>query len=167
MRPIIVKKISFIFAFSLLFAHSSQAQTYHNIDIDAVFAQSDWSSKDKIKATIDDYTLLTTYQTEFNNCTTQASDISSCYDKVAEKILTDFYVYPAESLKAYQDFKTSLNNVYTNQFCTNKYAWPGGSLCSAESHPSTLKALHFYIQSLIDHCRQTLQSFLPALKDYR
>lgn len=165
MHPII-KKVSFVFAISLFFVNNTQAETYHGIDIDAIYTQSDWSNKDTIKETIDDYALLTTYQTELNNCPAKGADISSCYDSVAKKILTAFYVYPEESIKDYQQLKEILNKIYANQFCTNKYTYPSGNLCATESQPDKLKALHFYIQSLIDRCQQTMQSFLPALKNY-
>ena len=41
-----------------------QAKLYHGIDIDDVFAKSDWNSKDEIKDIIDDYSLLLQYNSE-------------------------------------------------------------------------------------------------------
>ena len=108
--------------------------------------EDDFLNQDNEKEqTIDDYALLTTYQTELNNCPAKGADISSCYDSVAKKILTAFYVYPEESIKDYQQLKEILNKIYANQFCTNKYTYPSGNLCATESQPDKLKALHFYL----------------------
>ena len=50
-----MKRFMFIFTLTLLFSFNVCAETYHGIDIDKVYSQSDWSSKDKIKEIIDDY----------------------------------------------------------------------------------------------------------------
>ena len=41
-----------------------QAKLYHGIDIDDIYAKSDWNSKDEIKDIIDDYSLLLQYNSE-------------------------------------------------------------------------------------------------------
>ena len=53
-----MKRFVFIFTLTMLFSLNVCAETYHGIDIDKVYSQSDWSSKDKIKEIIDDYKLL-------------------------------------------------------------------------------------------------------------
>ena len=50
-----MKKVALIFAITLLLSFNVHAETYYGIDIDKVYSQSDWSSKDKIKEIIDDY----------------------------------------------------------------------------------------------------------------
>ena len=65
----------FIFTLTMLFSLNVHAETYHGINIDKVYLQSDWSSKDKIKEIIDDYSLLLTFQKDFNDCSTQNEEI--------------------------------------------------------------------------------------------
>ena len=96
-----MKRFMFIFTLTMLFSFNVCAETYHGIDIDKVYSQSDWSSKDKIKDIIDDYKLLVTYQKDFNDCSTQKDGIFFCYDNVAEKILKNLYVYMTILLKKY------------------------------------------------------------------
>ena len=103
-----MKKVALIFTLTLLFSFNVYAEIYHGIDIDKVYDQSDWSSKDKIKELIDDYSLLLTYQEEFNACPKQYNKIFSCYDKITEKILRNLYVYPNNTIKTYQEFRKIL-----------------------------------------------------------
>ena len=44
-----MKMVAFAFVVTFLFSLNVNAELYHGIDIDEVLAQSDWSSKDKIK----------------------------------------------------------------------------------------------------------------------
>ena len=60
-----MKKFIFVLGLCFMFNANAQAELYHGIDIDEVYNSSDWSSKDKIKELIDDYTLLLQYQEEF------------------------------------------------------------------------------------------------------
>ena len=159
-----MKKVALIFAITLLLSFKVHAETYYGIDIDKVYSQSDWSSKDKIKEIIDDYKLLATYQQELNDCSTQNDEIFFCYDNVAEKILKNLYVYPENNIKVYQQFKQTLTDAYSIQSCLNKYDWPSGNLCEINSRPKILKALHSYIQGLINSSKEKMLSYLPELK---
>ena len=150
----------------LLFGLNAQAEVYHGIDIDKIYSQSDWSSKEKIKETIDDYILLCAYQKKFDSCARQTERFS-CYDDVAEKILTNLYVYPDNNIETYKQFRQKLSEVYSIQSCLNKYEWPSGNLCEANSRPEILKVLHFYIQSLINGSKEKLLLYLPELKSYK
>ena len=135
-----MKKFALIFAFALSLGLNAYAETYHGIDIDKVYSQSDWSSKDKIKEIIDDYKLLVTNQKELNDCSTQNDEIFFCYDNVAEKILKNLYVYPENNIKVYQQFRQTLTDAYSIQSCLNKYEWPSGNLCEVNSRPASLKS---------------------------
>ena len=65
----IMKKFILILTFCLWCLISNvQAKLYHGIDIDDIFAKSDWNSKDEIKGIIDDYTLLLQYNSELSQC---------------------------------------------------------------------------------------------------
>ena len=57
-----MKKFILILGLCLAFSVNVRAELYHGIDIDEIYNSSDWSSKDKIKELIDDYTLLLQYQ---------------------------------------------------------------------------------------------------------
>ncbi len=162
-----MKRFVFIFAITLLFSFNVYAEIYHGIDIDKVYLQSDWSSKDKIKEIIDDYSLLLTFQKDFNDCSTQNEEIFFCYDNIAEKILKNLYVYPENNIKVYQQFKQTLIDAYSIQSCLNKYEWPSGNLCEVNSRPETLKILHSYIQGLINSSKEKMLSYLPELKNYK
>ena len=162
-----MKKIAFAFIATFLFSFNVNAETYHGIDIDKVYSQSHWSSKDKIKEIIDDYSLLLQYKNELNDCSTQNDEIFFCYDNVAEKILKNLYVYPENNIKVYQQFKQALTDAYSIQSCLNKYEWPSGNLCEVNSRPEILKALHSYIQGLINSSKEKMLSYLPELKNYK
>ena len=157
----------FIFTLTMLFSLNVHAETYHGINIDKVYLQSDWSSKDKIKEIIDDYSLLLTFQKDFNDCSTQNEEIFFCYDNIAEKILTNLYVYPENNIKVYQQFQQTLTDAYSIQSCLSKYEWPSGNLCEVNSRPETLKILHSYIQGLINSSKEKMLSYLPELKNYK
>ena len=162
-----MKRFMFIFTLTLLFSFNVCAETYHGIDIDKVYSQSDWSSEDKIKEIIDDYKLLVIYQKELDDCSTQNGEIFFCYDNIAEKILKNLYVYPENNIKVYQQFKQTLTDAYSVQSCLNKYDWPSGNLCEVNSQPEILKVLHSYIQSLINSSKEKMLSYLPELKNYK
>ena len=52
-----MRKYIIIIGVFLALVANARAELYHGIDIDAVYNSSDWSSKEKIKEIIDDYTL--------------------------------------------------------------------------------------------------------------
>ena len=162
-----MKRFMFIFTLTMLFIFNVCAETYHGIDIDKVYSQSGWSSKDKIKDIIDDYKLLVTYQKELDDCSTQNNEIFFCYDNVAEKILKNLYVYPENNIKVYQQFKQTLIDAYSIQSCLNKYEWPSGNLCEINSRPEILKVLHSYIQGLINSSKEKMLSYLPELENFK
>ena len=128
-----MKKMFFILSLLLVFSTNVNAEVYHGIDIDLVYSSSDWSSKDKIKEIIDDYTLLLKYQNEFDKCSNVLPNILECYDKIAENIVTNLYVYPEYNIKEYKQLKKSLSDAYGLKNCRNKYAWPSGYICENNS----------------------------------
>ena len=140
-----MKKFVFALVMAILLSTNAQAETYHGIDIDKVYARSDWSSKDKIKSTIDDYTLLLKYQTELKACSNQ-TEMFSCYDKLAEKILTHLYVYPDNNIKTYQQFRKIYGQEkglyqYPGKRCGRFY--PGGDRGQRQRHRGEGSAEHF------------------------
>ena len=63
-----MRKGVLVFALTMLFSFNVYAETYHGIDIDKVYSQSDWSNKDKIKEIVDDYLLLLQFKKDLNQC---------------------------------------------------------------------------------------------------
>ena len=163
-----MKKFILILGFCLAFSVNVRAELYHGIDIDEIYNSSDWSSKDKIKELIDDYTLLLQYQEEFNNCPDVLPDVLECYDKVAEKIVTNLYVYPETNIEKYKQFKIALADAFGIKNCRNKYAWPSGHMCEIDSDSELADALKKYIQDLIDKCKNEMKFYYPhIIKNYK
>ena len=162
-----MKKFAFVLCSFLAFSVNSRAEMYHGIDIDAVYTSSDWSSKEDIKQLIDDYTLLLQYQDEFNKCPDILPDVLGCYDKVAEKIVTNLFVYPETNLKKYQQFKIALADVFGIKNCRNKYAWPAGNICELDILSDMSAILKKYIQDLIDFSKEQMFTYSPILKEYK
>ena len=162
-----MKKFIFVLGLCFMFNANAQAELYHGIDIDEVYNSSDWSSKDKIKELIDDYTLLLQYQEEFNSCPDVLPDVLGCYDKVAEKIVTNLYVYPEYNAKEYKQLKESLSNAYGLKNCRNKYAWPSGHICEDKSDSDLADSLKKYIQDLIDFTKKQMFTYSSILEEYK
>lgn len=163
-----MKKICAICALSFLVSVTSvEAEIYHGIDIDDIYAKSDLSSKDNIKKAIDDYTLLLQYQNDFTQCSESASSSLTCYDTLSEGILNNFYVYPEANIKKYHQFKESLIEVYAAQNCNNKYLWPSGNLCDVKSNANIRKMLNEYVQDLLNVTKDFMISYLPSLREYK
>lgn len=143
------------------------AETYHGIDIDSVYKSSDWSSKEKIKEIIDDYTLLLQYQKELDSCTTEVPEVLGCYDKIAEKIVTNLYIYPEHNLTEYKQLKKALSDAYGLKNCRNKYAWPSGNICNIDRASDLSAALKDYIQDLINFSKEQMFSYSSILEEYK
>ena len=84
-----LKKFALIFAFALSLSLNAYAKTYHGIDIDKVYSQSDWSSKDKIKEIIDDYSLLLQYNNELKQCSEQANQFD-CINNLKDNKIVNY-----------------------------------------------------------------------------
>ena len=87
-----MKMVAFAFVVTFFFSLNVNAELYHGIDIDEVLAQSDWSSKDKIKEIIDDYSLLLQYKNELKQCTSSDSQLN-CMDELTQNIMTVSYTH--------------------------------------------------------------------------
>ncbi len=143
------------------------AELYHGIDIDTVYKSSDWNSKNDIKQLIDDYTLLLQYQREFNNCSDLLPDVLSCYDKVAQKIITNLYVQPEYNIENYKQLKEALSDAYGLKNCRNKYAWPSGHMCELDTLSDMSSILAKYIQSLLDYSKEKMFAYSSILEKYK
>ena len=162
-----MKKLFLILGIILSLNINARAEVYHGIDIDAIYESSDWSSKEKIKEIIDDYTLLLQYQKELDNCPIELPDVLGCYDKVAEKIVTNLYIYPKNNVEQYKKLKVALSDAYGLKNCRNKYAWPSGNMCNIDRASELSGALKKYIQDLIDFSKEKMFIYSPILEEYK
>jgi len=160
-----MKKLFFLF--TILLSFNISAEIYHGINIDAVYNDSDWSSKEDIKRLIDDYTSLIQYQNELDNCPDILFENIQCYDKIAEKIITNLYVYPEVNLKQYTQLKKTISDAFELKNCHNKYTWPAGNLCDIESISNLADFLRKYLQDLISSAKEKMFIYSPILKKYQ
>ena len=133
-----MKKFIVILGIFFLFgARYVRAELYHGIDIDAVYNSSDWSSKEKIKEIIDDYTLLLEYQNTLTLC--------------------DFYNGNMNNnLNIYHNFVTSISEAYGIIYCLDKYKFPAGTICNQENSVNTQKFIKQYITEMLQSIEQEL-----------
>ena len=162
-----MKKFIVIIGMFLALITNVQAEIYHGIDIDAVYNSSDWRNKEDIKQLINDYTLLLEYEKEFKSCPNVLPDVLGCYDKVAEKIVTNLFVYPEHNIKEYKQLKKTLSDAYGLKNCRNKYAWPSGHMCDIDRASDLADSLKKYIQDIIDSCKEKMFTYSPILKEYK
>ncbi len=153
-----MKKFALILGVFLIFSTSAKAEIYHGIDIDEVYKSSDWSSKEKIKEIIDDYTLLLQYQGELDRCT----DIYTldCLNDVSEKILLRFYSHNfKDNVDGYHNYVKATYSAYGILYCLNKYNIPPGTMCNQENFGTTFEIVKTYIQNLITQVRQRIKGY--------
>ena len=152
-----MKKFIVILGIFFLFgARYVQAELYHGIDIDAVYNSSDWSSKEKIKEIIDDYTLLLEYQNTLTLCDPKP-DKSGCMNELAKEIIRHFYNGNMNNnLNIYHNFVTSISEAYGIIYCLDKYKFPAGTICNQENSVNTQKFIKQYITEMLQSIEQEL-----------
>ena len=151
----------------LSFSSAFADEVIHGINVDKIFAESDWNSKEDIRNVINDYTLLLEYQKEFDACPDLLPDVLACHDKVAEKIVTNLYVYPEDNLQDYKNLKKALSGAYGMKNCRTKYTGPGGEICRVDTMSDVDDILTKYIQELLDTTKENLMHFYQMLKEYK
>lgn len=161
----------------------ARAEIYQGIDIDDIYAKSDWNSKEEIKEMIDDYRLVQEYKTELNRCETE-EDSLSCIGELGDKILSRFYsytgempffanngeayanVYSAEKSKEnFQNYIRATFSAYEIIYCSNKYAVPPGQICEVEKDAAAEDIIKGYIYSLLQKTEKELNDY-SFLKNY-
>ena len=162
-----MKKFVFVLSLLVFFSLNAQAEIYHGIDIDAVYKSSDWNNKEEIKELIDDYTLLLQYQKELDNCPIELPEVLGCYDKVAEKVITNLYVQSEYNVENYNQLRKALSEAYGLKNCRNKYNWPAGSICEIDTMSEMRNMLKMYIQDLLDFSKEKMFSYSSVLEKYK
>lgn len=142
-----------------------RAEVYHGIDIDQVYNSSDWSSKDKIKDIINDYTLLRQYEQKSTQCS-QSSDRFNCINTINEDIIKHFYNHDLNNnLSEYHNYIKSVFAAYGVVYCSNKYRIPPGTMCNQETNGKTQDIIEQYSKDLLQSIEQILLSY-RFLQDY-
>ncbi|MBE6451714.1 MAG: hypothetical protein E7016_07130 [Alphaproteobacteria bacterium] len=160
-----MKKIILIFAIFLGLCTNANADIYHGIDIDAVYNSSDWSSKDKIKDIIDDYTLTLQYKSKLTQCSKNIERFN-CMDLLAEKVITHFYNYNMETnLQVYHNYVNAIFDAYGVVYCLNKYNVPAGTLCNIDNEGKSALLIEQYINDLILQIQKDIFEF-DFIKNY-
>ena len=154
-----MKKIVFILGLILSFCANARAELYHGIDIDDVYESSDWSSKEKIKEIIDDYTLLLQYRDELTRCI-EDTEQSACMNKLAEDVIRYFYGGNTEdNLNKYNNYVVSTSNAYGIIYCLNKYRLPAGSTCNQENNANTQQFIEQYVNQMLQSIEKILTQY--------
>ena len=160
-----MKKFALISAFALSLSLNAYAETYHGIDIDKVYSQSDWSSKDKIKEIIDDYSLLLQYNNELKQCSEQANQFD-CINNLTQNIMQHFYSHNYENnISDYQNYVESTFTIYGIAYCLNKYNTPSGTVCEQEKNAHINKLMKQYTETLLSQIEKQINVF-SFIKDY-
>ena len=160
--------------FISLFANSSFAgientphNIYHGIDIDDIYSQSDWESKEVIKQTIDDYTLLLEYENKLNTQVSTQDDILEYYNDIAVNLIKKFYINAETNVKEYYTLKDNILKIENMKTCQNKYNYPSGNLCDINNPTNTSIKLKKIINEMILDCKIKIQNYLPHIKYYK
>ena len=151
-----MKKLLLILGFYLILSASANAKIYHGIDIDSVDKNSDWSSKEKIKEIIDDYTLFLENKNKLLSCN-QSPNKVECMNKLAENIIKHFYSGNIDNnLNNYHNYVISTSDAYGIIYCLNKYKLPAGTICNQENYANTEKFIEQYINEMLQSIEQNL-----------
>ena len=168
------KLVIVIVLFISLFANSSFAgientphDIYHGIDIDAIYSQSDWESKEVIKQAIDDYTLLLEHENKLNTQVSTKDDTLEYYDDIAISLIKKFYINDETHVKEYYILKNNLLKIENMKACQNKYNYPSGNLCDINSSTSSSLILKKILNEMIQDCKIKIQNYLPYIKYYK
>lgn len=162
-----MKKIGTILIIILLSISAAKAkEVIHGIDIDEVYNSGDWSSKDKIKEIIEDYTLLQLYKLKLIKCT-ESTEKLDCQNQTLNNIIKHFYSHNAENdMQIYENYINTINSVYEIAYCQNKYSIPPGTGCLQEARAKTEKILQQYVEFLLLQIEQKI-SLYNFLKNYK
>ena len=161
-----MKKFLLAIVLNTFFVYVSMAKIYHGINIDDVYHNGDWSSKEKIIDIIDDYTLLLEYQTELSKCESDNPSIE-CLDTLAEKILNRFYAYDIEqSIANYHNYVKATFGAYGVAYCLNKYLIPSGTVCHQENYGKTFDVIVEYLGTLLEQTNKEITDF-NFIKNYK
>lgn len=161
-----MKKFVLAFCCGIVFSYDVAAEIYHNIDIDEVYAQSDWSSKDKIKEIIDDYSYLLQYKNKLTLCDENANQLN-CINNLTQEIMRRFYHYNyPNNINDYQIYVKSTFAAYGVAYCLNRYNVPSGTVCEQEKNHHVTKLMKQYAETLLSQTEKSINSF-SFIKNYK
>ena len=164
-----MKKIRILLSIAivLFFSTNTFAEVYHGIDIDQIYARSDWNNKDEIKEIIDDYALLLQYRKELSLCSHDKEKLL-CMDKLAENIIKHFHAgNMVDNINSYHAYVKATSSAYGVVYCLNKYRVPSGTICNQENTANTWDFVERYIKDIMQQIEQNLSkySFIQNYKE--
>ena len=162
-----MKKIVLVLGIFLTLSLNVKAEVYRGIDISRVYTSSDWSSKDKIKDIINDYSLLLQYQKELSLCSKEPEKLI-CMNSLTEDIIKNFYNHNLEqNLNNYHNYVKATASAYGVIYCLNKYRFPSGTMCNQETQVKIQETIEQYAKDLLQSVKQIFlgYSFLQDYKD--
>lgn len=160
-----MKKVLLILGVWLIGINSAVAEIYHGIDIDEVFATSDWNSKDEIKDIIDDYTLILKYNKDLTECR-NAYKID-CLNELTKKIMAHFYSFNYETnLKNYNNYVKATFAAYGTVYCFDKYDIPSGTMCNQENEGKSIEVIIEYVNNLISRVNTKILNYYGFIAKY-
>ena len=142
-------------------------EIHHNINIDKIYNNGDWSSKKYIKQVIDDYTLFLHIKEEFSNCPVELPDNLTCYDVITNKILKNFYTNFDTNVQNYATFKEITEKVYAIPACHNKLSSIGGAMCNIDTMLYKANVIKTYTQTLLNNIDDMFSKYHHFLHNYK
>ncbi len=164
-----MKKFFTIIIFST-FLHIPYAcceNIYHGIDVDKIYENGDWSSKEFIVQLIDDYELFLHVKHKFKKCPAELPDDIKCFDDIAKQLLQNFYTEQKSEWDYYIEYKNAAQKVYTISACKNKIAGPGGMMCKIDTKNYVADVIKSYVQTLISSLDTAFDEYYPFLRKYK
>lgn len=162
-----MKKIGTILVIILLNISVANAkEVIHGIDIDEVYNNGDWSSKEYIKQLINDYTLFIELKKQLNECSTNQSDQANCIDTITQKILQNFYTDFTLNWNNYNEFKKISQKIYSVPYCSDKFSGAGGTMCEIDTKIHISSILNAYAETLLSSLNNIFSENYPFLQNY-
>ena len=120
MKKICMFFLIVLFVLTNLPTNSFATEMVSGIDVDKVYNSGDWSSKEKIKDIINDYSLLLQYKQKLLLCNSNKENLS-CLNELTKDIINSFYNFNKEkNIKEYYNYVNSVSTVYGIVYCLNK-----------------------------------------------
>lgn len=163
-----MKKIFLILGLMLALINPAQAEElYHNISIEDVYNQGDWSSQDEIKHLVNEYSLFLELQENVKMCPIELPDCITCYEDIVRKILKNFYTDFDNSWSDYINFKQSAEKAYETPSCHDRLSGSSGSMCYVDTMQYVAELIKNYATVLLSNRRHLFEEYYPFLHNYK
>ena len=166
MKKLCMFCLPFLFMLTVFLTNSFAVELVNGIDVDKVYNSGDWSSKEKIKDIINDYSLLLQYKQKLLLCNSNKENLS-CLNELTKDIINSFYNFNKEkNIKEYYNYVNSVSTVYGIVYCLNKYIVPAGTMCNQENMIKVYDVVEEYVRSLLQQTEHELLKY-DFISDYK